>query len=137
MDVSDLIVADYAEVNPRGKFTLVGAGITSVTAKQIPWVHPMMFLLVRLKVTRQDVGLNKIEIRLVGEKGVIFKAESDMEVKPAHNHEQQVPFIIQMVNMKFDHFGDYEFQVSINGEASKQSQILTLQQEPQPAQASS
>lgn len=135
MDVSDLILADYAAANPGGKFTLVGAGITNINAKRIPCVHPLMFLLVRLKVTRQDVGLNKIEIRLVGEKGMVFKADVDMQVKPEHNEEQHMPAVIQMVNTKFEEFGTYNFEVSINGDL-KSSQILTIRQEPQPAQAS-
>ena len=133
MDVSDLILADYAAANPRGKFTLVGAGFTNIFAKKMPCIHPLMFLLVRLKVTRQDIGLNKIDIQLVSEKGVIFKAEADMEVKPEHEDEQQLPSVITMVNTKFDDYGAYEFQVSINGE-QKQSQILTVRQQPQPAQ---
>lgn len=135
MEVSDLVLADYAAANPRGKFTLVGAGFTNITTKKMPCVHPLMFLLVRLKVTRQDVGLNKIEIRLIGEKGVIFKAEVDMEVKPGHEGEQHLASVIRMVNTRFEEFGAYDFQVSINGE-QKQSQILTIRQEPQPAQAS-
>lgn len=136
MDVSDLILADYAAANPGGKFTLVGAGITNINAKRIPCVQPLMFLLVRLKVTRRDVGLNKIEIRLVGEKGTVFKADVDMQVKPEHNEEQHLPAVIQMVNTKFEEFGTYNFEVSINGDV-KSSQILTIRQEPQPAQASS
>ena len=136
MDVSDLILADYAAANPRGKFTLVGAGFTNISAKKVPCVHALMFLLVRLKVTRQDVGLNKIEIRLIGEKGMLFKAEVDMEVKPEHEGEQHLASVIQMVNTRFEDFGAYDFKVSINGE-QKQSQILTVQQEPQPAQATS
>lgn len=136
MKVSDLILADYAEANPRGKFTLVGAGFTNITAKKIPYVHSLMFVLVRFKVTRQDVGLNKVEIRLMGEKGVIFKAEGGIEVKPDHDDEQYIHFSIQMVNAKFDQFGAYEFQVTINGE-QEASQILRIQQEPQPAQATS
>ncbi len=94
-----------------------------------------MFVLVRIKVTRQDVGVNKVEIRLMGDKGAIFKAEVDLEVKPEHEEEQYIPTVIQMVNTKFDDFGTYEFQVSINGEP-KASQILTIRPEPQPAQTS-
>lgn len=131
MDVSDLLLADYAEANPGGKFTLVGGGFTNIKASKVPCVHPLMFLLVRFKVTRRDVGSNKILIRLVGEKGVIFKTESDLNVKPDHGDERHVSVVIRMVNTKFESFGAYEFEVSINGE-TKQSQILTLSQRPKP-----
>lgn len=136
MEVSDLILADYAAANPGGKFTLVGAGFTNINARRIPCVHPLMFLLVRFKVTKQDIGRNKIVIRLVGEKGAIFTAEGGMEVNPEHNEEHQIPFVFPMVNTKFQAFGAYEFQVSINGDPPK-TQILTVREEPQPAQANS
>ena len=136
MEVSDLILADFAAANPGGKFTLVQAGFTNIFAKSIPCVHPLMFLLVRLKVTRHDKGLNKIEIRLLGEKGAIFKADADMGVKPDHSQEQYLPWVIQMINTRFDNFGEYEFQVTVNGEL-KSSQILTINQLPEPAQAAS
>lgn len=127
MEVSDLILADYATANQRGKFTLVGAGINEITAKRVPCVHSLMFLLVRLKVTRQDIGGNKITIQLVSEKGVIFKAECDLNVSSDHKDEEHVPLPIQLVNLKFDSFGDYNIEVRINGEL-KQSQNLRIRQ---------
>jgi hypothetical protein len=125
MEVSDLILADYAAANDRGKFTLVGAGITEITAKKLPCVHPLMFLLVRLKVTRQDVGRNRFDIRMIGEKGTIFKAEGDLDVPSQHEGEQHLPMPMQLVNLKFEDAGDYSIEVRINGEL-KQSQNLKI-----------
>lgn len=125
MEVSDLILADYAAANDRGKFTLVGAGITEITAKKLPCVHPLMFLLVRLKVTRQDVGRNRFDIRMIGEKGTIFKAEGNLDVPSQHEGEQHLPMPMQLVNLKFEDAGDYSIEVRINGEL-KQSQNLKI-----------
>ena len=125
MDVSDLIFADYAAANEKGKFTLVGAGFSEIQAVKLPCIHPLMFLLVRLKVTIQDKGRNKIEIRLIGEKGTIFKAEVDLDVSNEHAEEQYLPLPIQLVNLKFDFAGDYSIEVRINGEL-KQSHILKI-----------
>lgn len=125
MDIPDLILADYAAANERGKFTLVGAGITIIFAKKVPCIHPLMFLLVRLKVTRQDIGRNKIEIRFIGEKGIIFKADADIEVSKDQVEEQCLALPIQLVNMKFELAGDYSIEVRINGEL-KQSQNLKI-----------
>jgi hypothetical protein len=125
MEVSDLILADYAAANERGKFTLVGAGITEITTRKLPCIHPLIFLLVRYKVTRQDVGKNRIDIRLIGEKGAIFKAEADLNVSNDHKDEQCIPTAIQLVNLKFDTAGDYSIEVRINGEL-KQSQNLKI-----------
>jgi hypothetical protein len=125
MEVSDLILADYAAANERGKFTLVGAGITEITTRRLPCIHPLMFLLIRYKVTRQDIGKNRIDIRLIGEKGAIFKAEADLNVSTDHKDEQSIPMAIQLVNLKFDTAGDYSIEVRINGEL-KQSQNLKI-----------
>lgn len=131
MEVSDLILADYAAANDRGKFTLVGAGITEITAPQLPCIHPLMFLLVRMKVTRQDIGRNRFEIKLIGEKGIIFKAEGNLEVSSQHEREEHVPVPMQLVNLKFDEFGDYSVEVRVNGEL-KQSQNLRIRKIEQP-----
>lgn len=125
MEVSDLILADYAAANDRGKFTLVGAGITEITAKKMPCIHPLMFLLVRLKVTRPDIGRNRFDVRMIGERGTIFKAEGDLDVSSQHEGEQHLPMPMQLVNLKFEDAGDYSIEVRINGEL-KQSQNLKI-----------
>ena len=125
MEVSDLILSDYAAANEGGKFTLVGAGITEINASRLPWIHPLMFLLVRMKITRQDVGRNRFDIRMLGEKGTIFKAEGNVEVKAEHEDEQYLPMPIQLVNLKFEVAGDYSIEVRINGDL-KQSQNLRI-----------
>ena len=125
MEVSDLILADYAASNEGGKFTLVGAGFSRISSPKLPCVHPLMYLLVRLKVTKQDVGRNKIEVRIVGNSGFVFRAEGDMEVKPEHNEEQHLPIPFRMVGATFDHAGDYNVEVVVNGEI-KQSQVLKI-----------
>ena len=133
MDVPDLILADYAAANQGGKFTLVGAGITEISTKKVPCTHPLMFLLVRLRVTRQDIGKNKVNIRLVGEKGPVFKADATLDVSDKHVGEHCIPMPIRLVNLKFDLVGDYRVEVLINGE-EKQTQNLKIKQiEPQPA----
>jgi hypothetical protein len=125
MEVTDLILADYAAANERGKFTLVGAGISEITTTKLPCVHLLMFLLARLKVTRSDIGKNRIEIRLIGEKGTLFKTENNLDVPKDITEDHYIPVPIQLVNLKFELAGDYTFEVRINGEL-KQSHNLKI-----------
>ncbi len=125
MEVQDLILADYAAANDRGKFTLVGAGFSRIETQKVPLIHSSMFILVRLKVTMADKGKNKLEIRIVGEKGSIFKAEGDVDVSTDHANEEYLPLPIHIANLKFDHLGVYNIEVSINGEPKK-SHFLTI-----------
>jgi len=125
MEIQDLILADYAAANDRGKFTLVGAGFTKIGAGKFPCIHPLMFLLVRFKITKKNVGKNRIEIRIVGEKGPIFKANCDVNVSNDHKSEEFLPIPIQLNNLKFETAGDYNIEVIVNGVETK-SQILEL-----------
>lgn len=125
MDISDLILADYADVSPRGKFTLVGAGFTEINAHKIPCIHRLMFLFIRVKATRQDIGKNRFDVRIVGEKGSIFKVEGDIDIKDNHQGEGHIPMVFQLNNLKFDLVGDYSIEIRINGDL-KQSQNLRI-----------
>ena len=132
MEVSDLILADYAAIGERGKFTLVGAGFTEIATFKLPCIHQLMFLFVRLKVGIKDKGANRIAVRLVGEKGVLFKAEGQIDVKQDHQQEESVQLVFKFDNLKFESQGEYNFEVVVNGE-SKQNQILRIKHiEPQP-----
>lgn len=121
----DIIVADYAAANERGKFTLVGAGITEIQAKSIPCIHSSMFLMARFKVTKDDRGKNRIEVRLIGEKGSLFRAQFDLDVNPEHIKEEYIPLPFHLQNTKFDVAGDYNFEVIINGQ-EKARQVLSI-----------
>jgi len=132
MEVSDLILADYAAVGEHGKFTLVGAGFTEIGTLKMPCIHQLMFLFIRLKVQLKDNGKNHIEVRLVGEKGTLFKAEGQIDVKDASPNEKNVNLVFKFDNLKFEAEGDYNFEILINGEP-KQNQILKIKHmTPQP-----
>ena len=135
MKVQDLILSDYAAANLGGKFTLVGAGIDNITPDKVPYRHPLMFVTVRLKVTEVDIGLNKVEIKLVGEKGVLYKKGIEINVKPEHSGEKHIPAVIGMVNTEFKEVGLYEFQVSINGEQDRSTHKLEIRESQKPASA--
>lgn len=126
MEVQDLILADYAAANPNGKFTLVGAGFTAISARNFPCVHPLMFVLVRLNITKQDRGKNKVQISIQGESGQVFNSEGFIDVNPEYAQERCMALPVQVVNIKFDNPGDYVIRVAVNGQQSQKSQILSV-----------
>ncbi len=123
MEVSDLILADYATVSERGKFTLVGAGFTEIATKKIPCVHNLMFLFIRIKATKKDAGRNRFNVGVIGEKGSVFKAEGDIGIKDNHQGKGYIPIVLQLNNLKFDSAGDYSIEVRINGELRKSQNL--------------
>ncbi|MGE5309267.1 MAG: DUF6941 family protein [Deltaproteobacteria bacterium] len=125
MEIADLIFADYATINERGKFTLVGAGFTEIGTLKLPCIHPLMYIFMRVRVTHEDLGKNRVEMRLTGDQASIFKADGDLNVAGQNKGEQYVPFCFQFVNLKFGSEGEYKLEVRINGEL-KQSQMLRI-----------
>ena len=127
MEISDFLLSDYASVDINGKFTLVGAGFTEIAAKKIPFVHPMMYIFIRLAVTQQDVGQNRVGLMITGEKGPLFKAEMNINVKGHNKNIKYIPITSQIANLKFDQPGDYDIEVRVNGKIHK-CQTLTIKQ---------
>ena len=125
MEVSDLILADYAAVNDRGKFTLVGAGFTEIATKKLPCVHATMFVLIRLKVDQEDIGKNRVGLRILGAHGPIFNAELNVNVSKTQAGPKYIPLTNKIANLKFDEQGIYCIEVMVNG-VVKRSQDLSV-----------
>jgi len=115
VQVLDLIFSDYASAHENGKFTLVGAGFSNINATELPYVHPLMFILVRLRITVTDSGKHFVEVRIVGEKGTIFKAGYDVNVGK-NEAEQHLPIAIPVQSLRFEYAGEYNCELLIDGE---------------------
>lgn len=117
MQVSDVVLADYAKVEGNGRYTLVGAGFQSLQTAMFPFVVPSIYLFVKMKAAPEDVGINRIEVRLLG-KAVppLMRVEGSMAVTEdnADMNSIAVPFHFQ--DLRFDAEGLYDFRVFINGE---------------------
>lgn len=127
MEISDFLLSDYASVDANGKFTLVGAGFSEISAKKIPFVHPMMYVFIRLGVTQKDIGQNRVGLLIIGENGPLFKAEMNVTVKGHNKKIKYIPIASQIANLKFSHTGDYDIEIRVNGEIYK-CQTLSIKQ---------
>lgn len=125
MNVQDLILADYAAANEGNKFTLVGAGFDEIYTGSLPYTHRLMFVLVRLRITIEDIGRNRIEVRLVGERGSTFRVETDLEINENHQREQHCVMPIALTDLRFETAGEYQCEVLINGQV-RQSHPLRI-----------
>ena len=125
MEVSDLILADYATVNERGKFTLVGAGFTEIATKKLPCTHPLMFILIRLKIAKEDVGKNRLDMKIVGERGVMFSAEVNVNIPKTHGGKKYIPLTNRIANLKLEEAGVCCIEIRVNGQL-KRSQDLNV-----------
>lgn len=130
MEVSTLLLADYASRDQGGKFTLVGAGITEIKVRQVPFVHPLIFLFLRIQTTIQDLGKNKIQILIKGKQGTLFQSEGDITVTPEHYERREIPIPFQLAGLKFPAEGEYIVEVMINNTLKQSQHFRVLVHQP-------
>lgn len=116
MEVVDLILCDYAAVQPGGKYTLVGGGFTEIGARQFPCTHPLLYTFMRLKVGETDIGRNNISIRIQNEANEIKKREILFEVPAKHVGTRMIPLPMQFMNLTFSGPDIFRVTVEVNGE---------------------
>ena len=123
-------MAEYMTQNPNGTFTLVGAGFNRIIVSEFPAVQPLMFLFIRFCSSGDDVGVNKVEVKLTKGKEAIFTVKSIIEVDPDfHSDEDYVNLPLRIANIRFETGGEYRVRVLVNGEELA-SQCLRFSQLP-------
>lgn len=56
MELIYVIVADAAQTNPNGKFSILGGGVENIHALTFPAIHPGLALVVRLSVQASEAN---------------------------------------------------------------------------------
>jgi hypothetical protein len=123
MELVDLVLADYATVQPGGKYSLVGAGFTEIGARKFPCAHPVLYVFMRVNITEQDIGRNNIHIRCHKDDVDIHKQDIHFEVPSNHVGNRIIPLPVQVMNLKFDQPGNFKVSVQINGESKAWSPL--------------
>ena len=129
-------LADAAEAQVGRKFYVLGGGIDSIGAHAFPVVHPHISLVLRLLVHPTEVDRDhSLEIRLIDEDGgELARVDGSFNARgPAQpGREIALPFVMNMVNTRFEHAGDYSLEILIDHQHAK-SLPLRLQQVQQQA----
>lgn len=111
------MLADAATV-VGGKLYVHGGGWTSVTAKQIPTIHPALALVLIVKFDWHEANEDiKFVIDLVDEDGkpTAVRGEGFLRFAPTpfmkKGVEIQQPLAQMMYGLRFDSYGTYRFRV--------------------------
>ncbi|HEX9775918.1 MAG TPA: hypothetical protein VGB83_10115 [Actinomycetota bacterium] len=130
-------LADAAEAQPGRKFYVLGGGIDSIGAPRFPVVHPMMSLVMRVLIHPMEAeDEHALDIRLIDSDGhELVRLDGKLRANdPARTgREITVPFVMNLVNTRFDRPGDYSIEILIDGEHAK-SLPLRLHQVGAPGQ---
>ena len=122
MRVTSSMLADAAQVQ-RGKLYILGGGISTITARQMPAVHPQLSLVVLVEVEPHELEQNlDLRIQLIDEDGVNMglDARGKLRVGVARNRKPGEPALLPMVsnfvNMRFPEPKGYAFAIDHDGQ---------------------
>jgi len=116
MKVALALLADYANVSQEGKLNILGI-FDRINAQNVPATHPQMQLIITLEADRVEADReHKVEIELIDADGnKLFSIGGNLKFSPPPPGEKvRLNHIMQLNNLRFDHFGSYEFKILIN-----------------------
>jgi hypothetical protein len=116
MEQTFAVLADFASLTIDHKLNVLGI-FDRIVSQNVPAAHPQIYLVVGYKFECTEVGTKDIKIVLIDADGhVLFSMEGKMDVVAAESGvSRSVSQILRLGNLIFPQFGDYEFQVLING----------------------
>lgn len=101
-----------------GKLNILGA-FDTIHARSLPGVHPQCALALRIRFSRLEEGDHNVNIHLVNEDGkpVMPNLNGTMKVQfSAHDNTAVTNFIINIHQLKFEKFGEYSFDLALDGD---------------------
>jgi hypothetical protein len=114
-------LADYANVSREGKLNILGI-FDRINASSVPALHPQMQLVMTLEADRGDADKeHRIEIEMIDADGAkLFSIGGNLKFGPPPPGEHiRINHVVQLNNLRFEHFGNYDFKIFVNKEVRK------------------
>jgi len=133
MKVEVFAICDAA-VDYAGKLSMLGA-FDGIFAPRTPVIHPQCAVALRLRVSREDEGKHLITINFIDADGhlVMPSVNGNFEVRmPPERDSVAINLVLNIHQLKFDHFGDYAVDLMIDGEQEGSLPLNVVQRQPPP-----
>jgi|SRR5579859_86553 len=114
-------LADFALAHPDGKAYVVGGGVDTVYAAQLPAQHPQISLIVKIEFTPRECGRqHTVEVHGLDEDGEPFMQPTTMQLTPERNAAGPTlptgfQFVLNVQNLDLPREGEYAFSVVVDG----------------------
>lgn len=136
MDIQVATLCDAA-VDYNGKLCVMGT-FDQIFARQTPIVHPQCSLALRICFKPGDEGQHKLGISFIDEDGkpIIKPFEPIMDIQlPPEGYFITRNIVLNLQGMRFERPGQYEVQVSLDGQivSSLPLRVMVVQDQPQQA----
>lgn len=115
MQVDLAFLCDHADAT--NKIFASGIGVDTILARQVPVRHPQLFVVVQVRAPK-SVTQRAMEIRLVDPKGtaLIRQVGALRFTPPLHGPNGLARFAMGFYSLELGSFGEYAFEVAIEGE---------------------
>ena len=118
MDITLLLLADYANISQEGKLNVMGI-FDRISVQSLPAQHPEMRLVMRLSASPAEKGQQKsVEVKLIDADGNANLTAAASLVVPSEAPQLTIEIvnILTLVGVRFAKAGSYAFHVLINGD---------------------
>lgn len=134
MEVDFAFLADSADA-VNGKLYLVGGAIDTIWSNQVPVIYPRLSFAMRILFAPSELGRkHKLEVSIINEDGVrIAAVGGDLDLGPKSPQlpagwRQAFLGVLHFVNLKFENFGHYSFDITIDNFSLKSIPVRIAQQ---------
>ena len=132
MDLSVLLLADYANVAERGKLNVMGI-FSIIYSTGFPLMWPQMHLIVKLIASPAEYGAKrKLLIKLLNEDATqeIVNWSREFQVPQGTGQRVEINQILRLNTLVFPAPGDYQFSVMVDNDEKGVLTLHVLEQEP-------
>lgn len=132
MDLTVLLLADYANVAERGKLNVMGI-FSMLYSETFPTRHPEMHLIVKLSASPAEYDTTrKLIIKLLNEDATqeIVNWSRDIQVPHGTGERVEINQILRLTQLVFPTPGRYQFSVMVDNDEKGVLPLLILQKDP-------
>jgi hypothetical protein len=118
MELDTFMLADAATGTPDGKLFIHGGGITRITPPIIPWTHPQLAIVARLRMAAEDWDqVHELQLSLLDPGGALITPSAPITIpappRPPHaeGEEQYVQLALGIASPTFAVEGLYRVEL--------------------------
>ena len=126
-DIEYAFLADSADARPGQKFHVLGGGVSRLSGRAFPLVHPHLALVVGLSVTSIEIDRpHEVQFILIAPDGSELSSANGQIVATGtgDGRDTVITFAIDLWNLTFPLDGDYWCRISVDGTERKRLPLI-------------
>ncbi len=122
------VLADYASLSIEHKLNILGV-FTTINATKAPVVHPQMKLVAQFEFDASEAGQHPMRVVLIDADGnELLSIAGVITIQPPPGGKPALMNqLLDLTNLTFPRFGDYEFRILIDDEVAAEIPLTVAQ----------